>query len=106
MKRSSELEKTRTANEQLKRTLTEDTGLESSHARLERSRLVPSVLYSRTGLGRCTPRRFWAWTLDLETETPGQPLIQTETPGWFRVQLSEYYNFGQIDLLDTTLFWV
>ena len=55
-------------------------------------------------LGRCTPCRFWAWTLDLETETPGQPLIQTETPGWFRVQLSEYYNFGQIDPLDAALF--
>ena len=54
----------------------------------------------------CTPRRFEAWTLDLETETPGQPLIQTETPGWFRVQLSEYYNFGQIDPVDAALFWV
>ena len=64
------------------------------------------ALYSCTGLGRGTPRRFEAWTLDLETEMPGQPLIQTEMPGWFRVQLSEFYNFGQIDPLDAALFWL
>ena len=63
-------------------------------------------LYSCTGLGRGTPCRFEAWTLDLEIEVPGQPLIQTEVPGWFRVQLSEYYNFGQIDPLDAALFLV
>ena len=49
MGRSSQLEKIRTANEQLKRTLTEDTDLKSSHTHLERSRLVPSV---PTGPGR------------------------------------------------------
>ena len=42
----------------------------------QRAGLLP---YSCTGLGRCTPRRFWAWTLDLETGTDGQPLIQTGT---------------------------
>ena len=62
--------------------------------------------YSRTGPGRGTPCRFWAQALDLETEVPGQPLIQTEVPGWFRVQLSEYYNFGQIDPVDAALFLV
>ena len=66
----------------------------------------PASPYSRTDIGRCTPRRYGAWTLDLETEIPGQPLIQTEIPGWFRVQLSEYYNFGQIDPLDAALFLV
>ena len=31
--------------------------------------------YPPTGLGRCTPCAFRAWTMDLETEIQGQPLI-------------------------------
>ena len=43
---------------------------ENSHEpTVDRARQL-MALYSCTGLGRCTPRRFWAWTLDLETEIP------------------------------------
>ena len=63
-------------------------------------------LYSCTGLGRGTPRRFEAWTLDLEIQNSRQRVIKNENLLWFRVQLSEYYNFGQIEPLDAALFWV
>ena len=51
-------------------------------------------------------RAFGAWTMDLETLNSRQGLGQTLNLLRFRVQLSEYYNFGRIDLLDVGPFLV
>ena len=44
--------------------------------------------------------------MDLETLNSRQRLGQTLNLLWLRVQLSEYYNFGRIDLLDVGPFLV
>ena len=62
--------------------------------------------YSRTALQGVTPCAFRGWDFNLETLNSRQRLGQTLNLLRFRVQLSEYYNFGRIDLLDVGPFLV
>ena len=48
---------------------------------------------------------FRGWDFNLETLNSRQRLGQTLNLLRFRVQLSEYYNFGRIDLLDDVEPW-
>ena len=61
--------------------------------------------YSRTAPQGVTPCAFRGWDFNLETLNSRQRLGQTLNLLRFRVQLSEYYNFGRIDLLDDGPFW-